>query len=63
MAAEAKCLIANRYFDAFMHYGGLPIIKSSFGGTESSYEIPRATVEETVDFMVNLLDEAIPSLP
>lgn len=63
MVAEAKCLIANRYFDEFIHYGGLPIVKSSFGGTDASYNVPRATVEETVDFMVGLLDEAIPYLP
>ena len=46
MKAEAKCLIAARYFDMFRHYGGLPLIYSSFTGTETNYQIPRATVEE-----------------
>lgn len=30
LKAEAKCIIASRYFDMFRHYGGLPIVKNSF---------------------------------
>lgn len=30
LVAEAKCLIAARYFDLFRHYGGLPLIYASF---------------------------------
>ena len=63
LKAEAKCIIASRYFDMFRHYGGLPIAKQSYNGTEGAYELPRATVEETVNFMVGLLDEAAPDLP
>ena len=59
--AEAKCLIAARYFDMFRHYGGLPLLYASFTGTESGYEIPRATVEETVNYMIKMLDDAINS--
>lgn len=58
LKAEAKCLIAARYWDMFRHYGGIPIIKGTFSGTDSNYEVPRGTVEETVDFIVGLLDEA-----
>ncbi|MFV0325491.1 MAG: RagB/SusD family nutrient uptake outer membrane protein [Bacteroides xylanisolvens] len=61
LVAEAKCLIAARYFDLFRHYGGLPLLYASFSGTESSYSMPRATVEETVNYMVSLLDDAINS--
>ena len=61
LVAEAKCLIAARYFDLFRHYGGLPLIYASFSGTESSYSMPRATVEETVNYMVSMLDDAINS--
>ena len=58
--AEIQCLIAVRYFDLFQYYGGLPIVRSSFAASASSYEMPRATAEETVKFMVEeLLDEAI----
>lgn len=63
LKAEAKCIIASRYFDMFRHYGGLPIIKQSYNGTETMYEQGRESVEETVNFMVGLLDEAASSLP
>ncbi len=59
MKDEAKCLLAFTYFIPFRFYGGLPIIKGSFTGSESSYELPRASVKETVNFMVGLLDEVI----
>ncbi len=61
--AEAKCLIAMRYFDLFSVYGGLPLIDKAYTGTEGDYSnLKRSTVEETVNFMVKLLDEAIPHL-
>lgn len=63
LKAEAKCIIASRYFDLFRNYGGLPVITQSYQGTEASYAIPRATVTETVKFMVDLLDDAAPNLP
>lgn len=59
--AQAKCLIAARYFDLFSVYGGLPLIKHSYTGTEGTYEIPRASVDSTVIFMTGLLDDAINS--
>lgn len=59
--AQAKCLIAARYFDLFSVYGGLPIVDHAFTGTEGSYDMPRGTVEATVDYMVGLLDDAINS--
>ncbi|MCH3991093.1 MAG: RagB/SusD family nutrient uptake outer membrane protein [Prevotella sp.] len=61
--AEAKCLMAAKYFDAFKFYGGMPIIKSTFSGTDATYHLPRATVEETVNYMISLLNQAIPYLP
>jgi len=62
MVAQAKCLIATRYFDLYSIYGGLPIITGTYTGTEGSYELKRASAENTANFMVNLLDEAIPNL-
>ncbi len=56
---EARCLIASSYFNLFRNYGGLPIITKTFTGTESSYNVPRASVEKTVNFMVGLLDTVI----
>lgn len=63
MVAQAKCIVASRYFDVFRHYGGVPIIENTFTGTDASYDIPRSTVEETVNHIVKLLDEAAPVLP
>ena len=62
MVAQAKCLIAARYFDLYSLYGGLPIVKNSFTGLEGGYELPRASAEATANYMVQLLDEAIPNL-
>ena len=64
LAAEAKVIVASRYFDLFRHFGGLPLIKETYD-VPPSYELPRATVEETVKYMVDLLDEAAatPQLP
>lgn len=62
LAAEAKVIIASRYFDLFRHLGGVPILEKSYG-VSPTYELPRGTVEETVNFMVRLLDEAAQVLP
>ena len=59
--AEAKCLMAIRYFDMFVNYGGLPLVRNSFSPSISTYELPRATAEETVEFILELLNEAIAS--
>lgn len=63
MKAETKCLIASTYFNMFRMYGGLPIVKRSYTYNENSYDFPRASVEETVKFMVDLLDDASKVLP
>lgn len=62
MTAEAKCLLAARYYDVFRWYGGVPLIDKVFTGTDVAYELPRSSVEETVNFIVKLLDEAAPDL-
>lgn len=59
MKDEARCLLANTYFNAFRFYGGLPIIRGTFTGSESSYDIPRGSIRDMVDFMVGVLDEVI----
>ncbi len=62
MVAQAKCIIAARYFDLYSVYGGLPIVDHTYTGTEGSLNTRRATAENTANFMVGLLDEAIPDL-
>ena len=56
---EARCLMAYAYFIAFRFYGGLPIINGSFTGSEGSYDLPRRSVESTVNFMVDQLNTVI----
>lgn len=59
MKDEARCLMANAYYYSFRNYGGLPLVQKAYTGSENSYDLPRASVEKTVDFMVGLLDEVI----
>lgn len=56
---EARCLMSYAYFIAFRFYGGLPIITGSFTGSEGSYDLPRRSVESTVNFMVEQLNTVI----
>lgn len=63
LKAEAKVIIASRYFDIFRHYGGVPILERSYEPGEDMSGMRRGTVLETTDFMVRLLDEAASVLP
>lgn len=57
--AEAKIMIALVYFEMFKRYGGVPLVKDAYTGSESLEEInkPRATLEEVYDYMIELLDD------
>lgn len=62
LKAEAKVIIATQYFDLYRHFGGLPLLEHSLKvGEEMTY--PRATIEDTNNFMIKLLDEASGYLP
>ncbi len=65
LIAEAKIVMASRYFDMFRHFGGLPLMDHAQDMSVIDKNCPRRTVEETVQFIVNLLDQAAatPSLP
>ncbi len=63
LKGEVRCIIANKYFDLMMIYGGLPIIREAFSGSETSFDVKRGTIAETVDYIVELLDQAITELP
>lgn len=60
--AEMKVLIAYRYKEMLKRYGGVPIVEQSLS-IEDEILIPRATVQETLDFIVKLSDEAAAVLP
>ena len=70
LKGEAKVIIASRYFDMFRHFGGLPLIDGTYDfvsvGSDlagTPYYTERGTIESTVKFMTNLLDEAASVLP
>jgi hypothetical protein len=65
LKAEAKVIIASRYFDLFRHLGGLPIVDHAYevANDNDAYYNERGTVDATVKFMTGLLDEAIQALP
>jgi len=60
--AEMKTLIAYRYQEMFKRYGGVPLVKSSLSANDD-LKISRASLQETLDYIVQLCDEAAPVLP
>ena len=62
MKAEMKALIAYRYMGMFIRYGGVPIVTKSLT-TNDDLNIPRASLQETLDFIIKNADEAAAVLP
>ena len=60
--AEMKALTAYRYEEMFKRYGGVPIVTKSLN-TSDEIQIPRASLEEVLDHIVTLCDEAATGLP
>ena len=58
LTAEAKMMVAVFYAHMLRHYGALPIIDHALSAENDKFPA-RATLQETVDFIVKLLDEAI----
>ena len=58
LKAEAKTMVAVYYSHMLRHYGALPIVNRAIPPSETSMP-KRATLQETVDFITGLLDEAI----
>ena len=57
LKAEAKMLVAIYYAHMLRHYGGLPIVDKVIAADD---EMPkRATLQETVDFIIGLLNDVI----
>ncbi len=59
---ETKGLLAYMYMYGLKAYGGIPLVKKVYSPTEDLI-VPRATVEETVNYIVKLCDEAVATLP
>ena len=61
---EMRALIAYRYSQMMIMYGGVPIVSRVFEGTEEAeMALPRAPVRAVLDSIVKWSDEAIKLLP
>jgi hypothetical protein len=62
LTAEIRFLRAYFYTELISRYGGVPLIEKTFE-LDSNFDVPRASFEECVQFIVNELDLAIQDLP
>ena len=60
--AECTGLIAYRYMGMFYRYGGVPIVTKSLTSNDD-LNIARASLQETLDYTLQLCEEAIAGLP
>ncbi|MBC5644416.1 RagB/SusD family nutrient uptake outer membrane protein [Parabacteroides sp. BX2] len=59
MKSEAKFFIAYSYFSLFELYGPVPIISEVVDESQSSFDYPRASVDEMISFIDNLYQEVL----
>ncbi|GGK12263.1 carbohydrate-binding protein [Yeosuana aromativorans] len=62
LTAEIRFLRAYFYTELISRYGGVPLIKKTFD-LDSNFNVPRASFNECVQFIVDELDQAIEDLP
>lgn len=60
--AEMQALVAYRYEQMFIMYGGVPVLTGSLTPTDN-LDIPRATLETTLDSITSWCDQAAAVLP
>lgn len=67
LIAEVKFIRAFRYFNLLRNFGGIPLHGNKVYKLDDNLQNPemyqRATIEETVDYIVSQLDEATQYLP
>jgi hypothetical protein len=63
--AETKFLKAYYHYMLFKVYGAIPLVKTNLDITATTEEVrvKRASVDESIAYIVSLIDEAIPDLP
>ena len=62
MKGEAYGLMAYRYMGMFYRWGGVPIVRQANKITDN-INFPRTSLQETLDFTLELIDEAYRRLP
>lgn len=61
---EAQMIIACQYHELLRHFGGVPLLYSSIDASNSLIvDFSRKTFEKTVEFIINLCDDAAKKLP
>ncbi len=58
LKAEAKTIVAIYYIHMLRHYGALPIVDKVIAPDDADFPA-RATLDETVKFILRILQEAI----
>ncbi|UZD21317.1 RagB/SusD family nutrient uptake outer membrane protein [Algoriphagus halophytocola] len=58
LMGEALFMRAYYYHDLARYFGGVPLVERPYELGEESYTLPRATYEETINFIISDLDEA-----
>lgn len=63
--AEGKALKAYYHFYLFQYYGPIPLIRKNLpiSASEEEVRVKREKVDDVVNYIVELLDEAVPDLP
>lgn len=61
--AEVRFLRAYRYFNMASKFGGVPLITKVLGFTEEELNVPRASKDEVISFVLKELDEVANILP
>lgn len=62
MKAECKVIRAMNYLELLKYYGGVPLIKE-YIDVSDNLKIPRSSIADVVDFIIQDCEEAIPDLP
>jgi hypothetical protein len=60
---EIRTLRAWRYFNLLKHFGGVPLISKPFELGDDYLNVKRATIPETIDFILSDLNSALSDLP
>jgi hypothetical protein len=63
LIGEVHFLRAYFYHNLVRLHGGVPIMTRTYGLEEESYEVPRNTLRECVDYIVAYADSAASMLP
>lgn len=59
LMGEALFMRAYYYHDLARYFGGVPLVERPYELGEETYELPRSTYQETIDFIIADLDQAI----